>query len=158
MSGAFRAGTARVHLAALQRNGLCSNLCDATDDHAESRRSEFRSLIEQKLEDKKDKERKRRYQAFRLDQQENAEIQILERTKKRGKKSKTKQPKLVDFIKQTDAAAADLAVAKWALAHNIAPNAMQGPYWKRMHEKLRSVSPSYTPMYPKKIFNEIDKE
>ena len=53
MSGTFRSGTARVHLAALKRNGLCSNLCDATDDHAESRRAQFRALIEQKMEDKK---------------------------------------------------------------------------------------------------------
>ena len=40
-------------------------------------------------------------------------------------------------------------------AHNVAPNAIQVPYWKLVHETLRSVSPSYTPMYPKKMFNEM---
>ena len=155
MSGVFKSATARVHLAALKRNGLCSNLCDATDDHAEGRRAEFRELIEKKQAEKKDKERKRRYQAVRLDEQEDAEVQILESKKKRGKNSQKKQPKIEDFVKPQDAAAADLAVAKWALAHNVAPNAMQGPYWKRMHAKLRSVSASYTPVYPKKMFNKM---
>ena len=58
--------------------------------------------------------------------------------KKRDKKSKTKQSKkLEDFVKQTEAAAmllpTYLSVAKWTLAHNVAPNAVQGPYLLETH-------------------------
>ena len=53
-----------------------------------------------------------------------------------------------------DAAAADHAVAQWAVAHDIAPNAMTGPYWKVMHKKLADVvSSSYTPMYRQKLYD-----
>ena len=156
MSGAFKAGTARVHLAALKRNGLCSNLCDADDDHAESRRTEFRELIKEKNAEKIEKQRKRKYQSARMQQQEDAEVQILENKKNRRKKGKKmKQPKLEAFVKQNDDLAADLAVSKWVFAHNTPPNTMQGPYWKRMNAKLRHVSTSYTPMYPKKMFKEM---
>ena len=37
ISGAFRAANARIHLAAEKTNGVCSILCDSTDDHAEGR-------------------------------------------------------------------------------------------------------------------------
>ena len=52
-------------------------------------------------------------------------------TKKETRRAKQNSQikKLEDFVKQTEAAAAaDLSVTKWALAHNVAPNAMQGPY------------------------------
>ena len=78
MSGAFRAATARVHLAAMKRNGVCANLCDVTDDAAESRRAEFRTLIAAKRKEKSDRARKRKYQSVRLQQQEDAEVQILQ--------------------------------------------------------------------------------
>jgi len=152
MSGLFRAATARVHLAAVKRNGICSNLCDATDDHAKSRQAQFVALIKDKRKERNDKERKRKYQDMRLQQQEDDEVQIL--AKKKGK-TKMTQPKLKDFIKPNDAAAADLATSKWALAHNIPPNAMQGPYWKRMIKKLGCVTPVYKPMYPSKIWNDM---
>ena len=153
MSGAFKAATARVHLAALKRNGLCSNLCDATDDAAESRRAEFRSLIATKRKEKSDRARKRKYQCTRLQAQEDAEVQILNNKKK--SKKQMRQPKLKHFVKSNDSAAADLAVTKWAFAHNIPANTFQGPYWKRMNAKLQCVAPSYSPMHPKKLFNEM---
>ena len=40
MSGAFKAATARVHLAALVGNGVCANLCTADDEGAQVRREE----------------------------------------------------------------------------------------------------------------------
>ena len=149
MSGVFRSATARVHLAAVKRNGLCSNLCTAEDDHAKSRRAEFIQLIKEKKQEQKDKERKRRYQDSRLQAQEDQEVVIL--TKKR-KKVKKMQPKLKDLLKPNDALAADLATAKWALAHNIAPNALKDPYWKRMIKKVACVSTTYKPLYPVKIW------
>ena len=155
MSGAFKAATARVHLAALERNGLCSNLCDATDDHAESRRQEFRDLVEEKKADAAERARKRKYQAARMNEQEEDEVQIINKKRRNKKGKKMKQPKLEAFVKHSDDLAADLAVAKWAFAHNIDPNTMKGPYWKRMHSKLQNVSASYTPMYPKKMFKEM---
>lgn len=147
MSGNFRAATARVHLAALQRNGLCSNLCDATDDAAESRRLEFRALIQKKDQKRQEKARKRKWQSTRLQEQEDAEVKILNKKKKKM----LRQPKLQDLVKSNNSAAADLAVAKWAFAHNIPPNTMQGPFWKRMNAKLQCVAPSYSPMHPKKL-------
>ena len=155
MSGAFKAATARVHLAALEGNGLCANLCDATDDHAESRRQEFRDLVEEKKADAAERARKRKYQAARMNEQEEDEVQIINKKRRSKKGKKMKQPKLEAFVKHSDDLAADLAVAKWAFAHNIAPNTMKGPYWKRMHSKLQNVSASYTPMYPKKMFKEM---
>ena len=128
-----------------------------TDDHAESRRVEFHELIKEKQAEKAEKERKRKCQAAHMDEQEDAEVQIIERKKRRHKKNKKpKQPKLEAFVKPNDALAADLlAVAKWVFAHNIPPNTMQGPYWKRMNAKLQNVTTSYTPMYSKKIFVEM---
>ena len=78
---------------------------------------------------------------------------IAEGAKK--KKKKTSQPKLKTFLREKDNTAADIAVAQWALAHDISPNAMQGPYWKLMNKKLASVGGAYKPMYPKKIFNKM---
>lgn len=153
MSGAFKAATARVHLAAVKGNGLCSNLCDANDDHAKSRRAEFTALIKKKQEEKLTKERKRRYQQARFQKQEEKEVQIIDELKK--KRKKMSQPSLKDMLRPNDALAADLAVAKWALAHNVAPNAMKGAYWKRMNKKLSSVSPTYKPMYAAKLWKEM---
>ena len=53
IAGQFKAAYERVHLAALEGNGLCSNLCNADDDHAEGRRQQFRKLIKdlQKLKE-----------------------------------------------------------------------------------------------------------
>ena len=65
------------------------------------------------------------------------------------------QPSLRDLFKPNDAVAADLAVSKWALTHNIAPNAMQGPYWKRMNKKLARVSATYKPMYAAKLWKQM---
>ena len=56
-------------------------------------------------------------------------------------------------MKKNDATAADLAVAQWALTHDIPPHAMQGPYWRQLNQKLTQVSPPYSPMYPRKIFS-----
>lgn len=52
ISGQFKAAAARVHLTSQKRNGICANLCDATDDMSEARREEFRNLIKT-LEEKK---------------------------------------------------------------------------------------------------------
>ena len=86
MSGSFKAVTARVHLAVMKRNGLWSSLCDVTDDHAESRRVEFHELIKEKQAEKAEKERKRKCQAAHMDEQEDAEVQIIERKKRRHRK------------------------------------------------------------------------
>jgi len=147
ISGAFRAAYARIHLAAEKSNGLCSNLCDSSDDHARGRRMQFRKLIAQLAQKKKDKVRKRKQQEARIEQRER---EILVVSTKKKMKTQT-QPKLKEFLKVNDAAAADYAVAQWAIAHDIAPNAMQGPYWRNMNKKLAKVSPSYSPMYPHKV-------
>ena len=148
ISGVFRAAYARIHLAAENSNGLCSNLCDSKDDHAHGRQMQFRKLIAELARKKKDKARKRKQQEARLEKRER-EIIIIASAKKKAKTQT--QPKLKDFIKVNDAAAADYAVAQWAIAHDIAPNAMQGPYWRNMNKKLSKVAPTYSPMYPQKI-------
>ena len=140
----FKAAYARVHLAANKSNGLCANLCDASDDAAAGRRQQFRKLIKSLRQSAKDKQRKRKQQQERLEVREASALANIR---------KRKQPKLADFYKANDAAAADHAVAQWAIAHDITPNAMSGPYWKMMNEKLAQVAPTYTPMYPKKIYN-----
>ena len=114
-------------------------------------------MIEQKLQDKKEKERKRSHQVIRFDQQDDAKLQILEQNKKRDKKNKNnKQSKLEDFVKINDVAAANLTVAKWALDHYISPDAMQGPYRKRMHKQLRSVCSTFLHSHvPQKMFNKM---
>ena len=148
MSGVFRSAYARIHLAAEKSNGLCANLCDSKDDHAHGRQMQFRKLIADLTQKKKDRARKRKQQEARLEQRER-EIIIISSAKK--KKKTTTQPKLKDYMKANDAAAADYAVAQWAIAHDIAPNAMQGPYWRNMNKKLAKVSPTYSPMYPHKV-------
>lgn len=153
ISGAFRAGNARIHLAAEKTNGVCSILCDATDDHAEGRKQQFRKLIQTLEEKKKERTRKRKQQIQRLEAREAklaSGVQFI-----KTKRAKLVQPKLKQFMKHNDATAADLAVAQWALAHDIAPNAMRGPYWRQMNKKLSAVSPSYSPMYPRKIYTEM---
>ena len=147
ISGYFKAAYARIHLAAEKTNGLCSILCDATDDHAGGRREEFRKLIITLENKRKQKARKRRQQENRLELRETSLFAASDK-----KRIKLCQPKLKAFLKVNDAAAADLAVAQWAVTHDIAPNAMKGVYWKQMNKKLAAVAPSYTPMYPKKIF------
>ena len=120
----FKAAYARVHLTALSGNGLCSLLCDAEDDHAEGRQQEFRKLIKDLQQKKEERERKRKWQQNRLDNKAaDAEFEIVAK-----KKPKLKQPKLKDFMKVNDATAADIAVASWAFAHDIPPNALKGPY------------------------------
>ena len=96
-------------MTAIKGNGLCSNLCDATDDGAKSRRAEFAAKIKEKESLKKERDRKRRYQDVRLQKQEDEEVQIVSGKKK---KSKMSQPKLKDLLKSNDVAAADLAVTK----------------------------------------------
>ena len=147
ISGVFKAAYARIHLAAEKTNGLCSILCDATDDHARGRREQFRKLIIKLEKEKQDRKRKMQQQAQRIEMREAvAGLQAP------AKKTKLTQPKLEAFLKANDAAAADLAVAQWAIAHDIAPNTMQGVYWKQMNKKIAAAPASYTPMYPKKIF------
>ena len=147
LSGAFRAAYARIHLAAEKTNGLCSNLCDSTDDHASGRQQEFRKLIAKLKANKEEKARKRKQQEMRLAQREiDAAIEAHA-----AKRKKMKQPKLPQFMRLNDGAAADLAVAQWAIAHDISANAMKGPYWKHMNSKLSNTSPSYVAMNPQKV-------
>ena len=68
---------------------------------------------------------------------------------------KLQQPKLEQFLKKNDSTALDLAVTQWALAHDLPPHAMQGPYWRQLNKKLAQVSPTYSPMYPRKIFSDM---
>ena len=152
--GQFRCGVARVHLAAEKTNGICANLC-TTDDSEESvaRRKKYRDKIK-KLEDKRDADaRKRLQQKYRLQKRE-AEV-IAGSEKKKKKPSPKRQPKLKTFLRDHDNRAADVAVAQWALAHDISPNAMKGPYWKLMNKKLASVGATYTPMYAKKVYEKM---
>ena len=153
ISGAFRAANARIHLAAEKTNGVCSILCDSTDDHAEGRRQEFRKLIKELERKREEKSRKRKQQLYRLEQRNAKLVSDVEFVK--TKRAKLQQPKLEQFLKKNDSTAADVAVAQWALAHDIPPNAMQGPYWRQMNKKLAQVSPSYSPMYPRKIFSDM---
>ena len=84
ISGQFKAAYARIHLAAEKSNGLCSNLCDADDDHAAGRREQFHKLIKELVSKKVDKQRKRKQQQMRLQQREaEAVASIAVRKKKR---------------------------------------------------------------------------
>ena len=65
------------------------------------------------------------------------------------------QPTLKTFLKLEAGATADIAVSQWAIAHSIPPNVMKGPYWTRMNKSLRNVAPNYTPMYDKKLFEDM---
>lgn len=152
--GNFRSSIARIHLAAETSNGLCANLCTAEDEDAETRRKYFRKLIVTLEAEKKSKSRKRKQRRQRLNELTTSAAASAGSEKKKSKRSKS-QPKLKDFLKEQDAAAADLAVAQWALAHDIAPNSMKGPYWKQLNRKLASVAPTYKPMYSAKIFEKM---
>ena len=150
ISGVFKAAYARIHLAAKKSNGLCSNLCTATDDHANGRREQFRKLIVELAQRKKDKARKRKQQQNRFDQRDVDAAAVSAQ-----KKKKSSQPKLKEFLRLNDADAANHAVAQWVIAHDISPNALKGPYWQNMNKKLAKVSPCYKPMYPRKVFSEM---
>lgn len=151
----FKANYARVHLAAAKKNGLCANLCTADDEGAEKRREYFRKKIADLQKAKAETSRKRKQQAQRLAERELGAVADVVNKKKKAKKSGKYQPKLVPFLKEHDAAAADFAVAQWAIAHDIAPNAMKGPYWKNVNKKLMHVSPLYTPMYDRKMYEKM---
>ena len=47
--------------------------------------------------------------------------------------------------------AADIAVAQWAIAHDIPAQALSGIFWKTMNKKLAQVAPNYTPVNPQKL-------
>ena len=143
----FKPAYARIHLAAESTNGLCSNLCAATDDHAGGRRFRFRKLIKELQERKEHNSRKRKQQDMRLAQRQKD----ASKTANAKKKLKKVQPKLKDLLKSADCSAADFAVAQWTIAHDIPANALKGVYWKNLMRKLSSVSASYKPMNPQKL-------
>jgi len=151
--GQFRAGVARVHLAADKTNGICANLCTDRGEGSEARRQKYRKKI-QALEVKRADERRKRLQQDQRLQKREASALASEAATKKKMKPKT-QPKLKSFLRDKHNSAADIAVTQWALAHDIAPNAMQGPYWKMMNKKLASVGGTYTPMYAHKIWNKM---
>ena len=140
----FKPTNARIHLAANKTYGICSNLCQATDDHAEGRKQEFRNLIKKLQQKKAAKARKRKQQAARL----AARSEALNKKKKR-------QPKIDNSFKVDASDKANFAVAQWAIAHDIPANAMSGPYWKAMNAALTSAPPTYKPMYPQKLLNDM---
>ena len=152
ISGQFKAATARVHLDTEKTNGLCAKLCDSQDDGAQARREQFRTLIKE-LKAKKDLLcRKRKQRQIRLQKRE-ADAVASAVAKKRAK---SKQPKLKSFLKENNAAAADHAVAQWAIAHGIPAHAMEGLYWKEMNKKLANVvSSSYKPMNRHKLYDKM---
>ena len=142
ISGAtFKPAYARIHLAAEFSNGLCANLCQSQDDHAEGRRAQFHKIILELNQKKQVLSRKRKQQEMRLHQRQ----QDIEEVKK-------KQSTLPDMLKSHDCDVADFAVvAQWAIAHDIPANALSGIYWKNMTNSLASVSASYSPMNPQKL-------
>ena len=74
----------------------------------------------------------------------------------RGSKQKKKrQPKIDNSFKVDASDKANFAVAQWAIAHDIPANAMSGPYWKAMNAALTSAPPTYKPMYPQKLLNDM---
>jgi len=83
----FKAAYVRIHLTAETSNGLCSNLCPATDDHAAGRRDQFRKLIKSLKEKKATLSRKRKQQDMRLAQRQR------DAAKTAAKKKKKTQPK-----------------------------------------------------------------
>ena len=44
-----------------------------------------------------------------------------------------------------------VAVASWAIAHDIPAKALSGPFWKRMNNTLNKVAPTYVPVNPQKL-------
>ena len=117
----FKAGLARIHLAATSSNGLCSKLCSATDDSAVERQLFFQRLLQTLTEKRKNRRRKRKQQQARLDSREKEASAA-------GKRRKKKQYNLNTMLKTNDNMAADLAVAQWAIAHDIPHACMEGPY------------------------------
>ena len=148
----FRSAAARCHLASVKGNGLCSKLCTADDDEAAKRQQYFQQLIAKLNVKKAATARKRKQRSQRLDA---SDAKIIAGEVVQKKKKKKSQPDLKSFLKLEASAAADVAVAKWAVAHDISPNAMKGPYWKRMNKALRTVPPKYSPMYDRKLFDEM---
>ena len=142
----FKPAYARIHLAAKSSNGLCSNLCQAKDDAAVSRQQQFRKLIADLEAKKREKTRKRKQEAMRMKQQDEEALNSVQSRQKR-----LRQPKMKDVLKISDGTAADIAVAKWALAHDIPSNALTGPYWRQVNLKLSQVGPCYTPMSRHKL-------
>lgn len=61
------------------------------------------------------------------------------------------QPKIGKIMKMTDNAAADCTISEWAIAHDIPPNAMSGPLWKRANKAIAKTGPNYIPMNPQKL-------
>jgi len=120
MNGSFKAGTARAHLAATKKNGICAHICKGEDADAGKRQEYFRALITKVAEQKESKSRKRKQQCHRMD------VFSQPAMSPSPSKKKKRQPKLKAFLKEQDAAAADIAVAQWAIAHDISPNAMKG--------------------------------
>ena len=142
----FRSRAARVHLAADKTDGTCSKLCTATDVKAVERRLEFQQLIAKLLDESKAKARKRKQEESQV---KAAEVEILGNLNK--KKRKTKQCTLGDLFKGNEAKAADIAVAEWAIAHDIPANALSGIFWTTMNKKLAKVAPNYKPVNPQKL-------
>ena len=56
------------------------------------------------------------------------------------------------MCKAEAAAAADIAVASWAIAHDIPANALKGVFWKNMNNKLTKVAVNYCPVNPQKLY------
>ena len=135
----FKPINARIHLAAEKTYGICGNLCKSTDDHAEGRQTEFRSLIRKLARKKSAKIRKRKQQEARI------------KTRAEQAKKKKVQPKIGEALKIESSDAANYSVAQWAIAHDIPANALRGPYWKEMTTALSRVTPAYKCMNPQKL-------
>ena len=127
-----------------------------TDDSEESiaRRKKYRDKIKE-LNDKKEANVRKRLQQTQRLQKREAEAIASSLKKKRKKTTQLTQPKLPTFLRSQDNAAADVAVAQWALAHDIPPNSMKGPYWKLMNKRLASVGGTYKPMYSRKLYEKM---
>ena len=138
----FKPVYARIHLAADKTYGICSSLCRSTDDHAESRKIQFRKLIAEINEKQQTRARKRKQQQARLRQQQ-AEAAATKKPRR--------QVKIKDVLKVADSAAADYAVSQWAVAHDIPANALKGPYWKMLNQCIARTALSYVPMNPQKL-------
>ena len=57
-----------------------------------------------------------------------------------SRQKRSRQPKMADVLKSNDCTAADIAVAQWALAHDIPGRALRGPYWKQPNLKFSQVA------------------
>ena len=70
-------------------------------------------------------------------------------------KKKLRQPKISHTLKVEAGDSADMAVAQWAIAHDIPANALSGPYWKQVNTSLSQVTPTYKPMNPQKLLKDM---